>query len=103
MPKDMQQRQQALSELVEGNRITAGMYVRTRGDELILGRLEPVGPQGSTERDDRVKLTRLGADTYGISVRRHTGRWEKTPFTGSLEDMFDVVCGVMQHLVAAYP
>ena len=55
------------------------------------------------EPDDRVKFTHCGVNIYGVSVRRHTGRWEKTPFSGPLEDMFAIVCTFMQHLVAAYP
>lgn len=96
-------RQLAATRLVESQELTAGMYVRLRGDDLILGRNEPLGPDGQLEPDDRVKLTHLGGETYGLSVRRHTGRWQKTPFTGSLEEIFQIVGTLMQHLVAAYP
>jgi len=54
------------------------------------------------ENDDRVRLTRLSASTYGLSVRRHTGRWERTPFSGSMDEMVDAILGCMQHLVAPY-
>ncbi len=39
---------------------------------------------------------------WGLSVRRHTGRWEKTPFTGTLEELSDVIWSLMQHIVAPY-
>jgi hypothetical protein len=54
------------------------------------------------EKDDRVRLTRLSASAYGLSVKRHTGRWERTPFSGSMEEMVDIMLGCMQHLVAPY-
>jgi len=100
MKSGMAIRQSQLEELLESSELTAGMYVRVHGDNLILGRREALGPEGETEDEDRVKLTRLSASTYGLSVKRHTGRWEKTPFRGSLKEMVDVIWTLMQHLVA---
>jgi hypothetical protein len=91
-----------LKGLLEGHQPTAGMYVRVHGDHLILGRQEPIGPNGQLENDDRVRLTRLAASSYGLSVKRHTGRWERTPFAGTLDEMVDIILGCMQHLVAPY-
>ena len=93
--------QAKLARLLEGDKITAGMYVRVHGEHLIAGRTERVAPEQAPENDDRVRFTRLGANEYGLSVKRHTGRWEKTPFRGTLEQTVDVVRAVMQHLVAA--
>ncbi len=103
MKPGMAIRQSQLEELLERNELTAGMYVRVHGDNLILGRREALGPEGEMEDEDRVKLTRLNASTYGLSVKRHTGRWEKTPFRGSLKEMVDVIWALMQHLVAPTP
>jgi hypothetical protein len=91
-----------LKGLLQAHPPTAGMYVRVHGDHLILGRQEPVGPDGQLENDDRVRLTCLSTSEYGLSVKRHTGRWERTPFTGTLEEMVDIILGCMQHLVAPY-
>jgi hypothetical protein len=93
---------QRLERLLSENSITEGMYVRTWGDHLIIGRYEAFGPDGEMEADDRVRVTALNASSYGLSVRRHTGRWEKTPFTGSLEELTEVIWAYMQHLVAPY-
>jgi hypothetical protein len=49
-----------------------------------------------------VRLTQLAATSYGLSVKRHTGRWERTPFAGALEEMIDIILGCTQHLVAPY-
>jgi len=91
-----------LERLISESPLTEGMYVRTYGDHLILGRHEPFGPDGELEADDRVRLTARTLSSYGLSVRRHTGRWEKTPFTGTLEELTEVIRASMQHLVAPY-
>jgi hypothetical protein len=102
MKTEMRTAESKLKGLLEAHERTAGLYVRVHGDHLILGRREPLGPNGEMEKDDRVRLTRLSASAYGLSVRRHTGRWERTPFSGSMEDMVDTIVGCMQHLVAPY-
>ena len=102
MKMQMQLAQSKLSGLLDAHEQTAGLYVRVHGDHLILGRLEPLGPDGEMENDDRVRLTRLSASTYGLSVKRHTGRWEQTPFTGDMREMVDTILGCMQHLLAPY-
>ena len=81
---------------------TAGMYVRVYGDHLILGRTENLPGSADPEKIDRVRLTRLSASTWGLSVRRHTGRWERTPWSGSMKEMLDTILTFMQHLVAPY-
>jgi len=102
MKTAMRAAESKLKPLLEAHEPTAGLYVRVHGDHLILGRREPIGPNGEMDKSDRVRLTRLSAAVYGLSVKRHTGRWQRTPFSGSLEDMVDVIIGCMQHLVAPY-
>ena len=91
-----------LRGLLDAHEPTAGLYIRVHSDHLILGRREVIGPDDQYEDDDRVRLTRLSATAYGLSVKRHTGRWERTPFHGSMEDMVNTIVDCMQHLVAAY-
>jgi hypothetical protein len=91
-----------LTELLAGDELTAGMYVRVRGDNLVMGRREPLGPDGELEDTDRVRLTRLDASSYGLSVKRHTGRWERTPFCGTMDEMVEVILTLMQHLIAPW-
>jgi len=91
-----------LEELLSGNPLAEGMYVRAWGDHLIIGRQEPFGPNGEMEADDRLRLTVLNRSSFGLSVRRHTGRWDKTPFTGTLDELADVIWSLMQHIVAPY-
>ncbi|MCJ7544862.1 MAG: hypothetical protein MUP47_09940 [Phycisphaerae bacterium] len=102
MQTNMRAAESKLKELLEAHQPTVGMYVRVHGDHLILGRQQPIGPNGQLENDDRVRLTQLSASSYGLSVKRHTGRWERTPFAGTLDEMVDIILGCMQHLVAPY-
>ena len=102
MRNDMRVVESRLKTRLEAHEPTAGLYVRIHGDHLILGRMEPIGPKGQMEKDDRVRLTNLSTSTYALSVKRHTGRWELTPFSGTLEEMVDVILGCMQHLIAPY-
>lgn len=102
MKEAMKQARSQLTDLLRQSAITAGMYVRVHGDHLIAGRREPLGSNGELEDDDRVRFTRLSSRTYGLSVKRHTGRWEPTPFSGAMKEMVEIVCTFMQHLVAPY-
>ena len=102
MQTNMRIAESKLKGLMEAHQPTAGMYVRVHGDHLILGRQEPTGPNGELENSDRVRLTQLSATSYGLSVKRHTGRWERTPFAGTLEELLDIILGCMQHLVVPY-
>jgi hypothetical protein len=90
-----------LRVLVKQSPITLGMTLRAERSHLYLGRPPTLGPYADDEPDDRVRFTHLGGTTFGLSVRRHTGKWEKTPFSGTLRELVDVVCTAMQHLVAA--
>jgi hypothetical protein len=100
MKTDMRLAESKLKGLLAVHPSTAGLYIRTHGDHLILGRREAIGPHGEMEDDDRVRLTRVSASQYGLSVKRHTGRWERTPFCGDMEEMVETILGCMQHLVA---
>ena len=91
-----------LRGLLDAHEPTADLYIRVHGNHLILGRRESMGPGDQMENDDRVRLTRRSTSAYGLSVKRHTGRWERTPFTGNMEEMVDTILGCMQHLVAPY-
>ena len=90
-----------LSRLLEASAPTAGMYVRVYGDHLILGRDVPLEGKGEMERDDRLRLTKIGSRSWGLSVKRHNGRWERTPFSGELEEVVNVMNSFMQHLCSA--
>ncbi len=88
--------------LLEESELTSGMCVRVHGDHLLLGRDEASPGRGKPEMVENVRLTKLSASTFGLSVRRHTGRWERTPFQGNMKEMVDVMRTYMQHLVTPW-
>jgi hypothetical protein len=90
-----------LARLVENSPVTRGLRLRVSGKIVTIARLVST-PDGSGELDDRLRLTHLGGAQFGLSVMRHTGKWEKSPFSGSITELFDVISGPMQHLVAAW-
>lgn len=91
-----------LRTLLDSHPATEGMTIRAHGASFVLGRpeLDPGGPYSSDEPDERLRLTATAKGRFAVSVRRHTGRWEKTPFTGTLPQVLDAICATMQHLVA---
>ena len=101
MKPGMQRAKLEIEELIEREDVTAGMAVRVHGDNLILVRQEEAA-SGEMVFDERVRLTRMTRSAWGLSIKRHTGRWERTPFSGSMREMMDAVCTFMQHLVAPY-
>jgi hypothetical protein len=90
-----------LEKLLAADPVTEGMIVRARGEHLLVGRECDEMDDGEARVDDRVRLTRLDHETWGLSVKRHNGRWERTPFTGTIPELVDVIVTFMQHLVAA--
>ena len=91
-----------IESLLEADEVTEELYVRAHGDNLILAREIDEMDSGEPILEDRVRLTRLNNTQWGLGVKRHTGRWERTPFTGSIEEMVETICSFMQHLVAPY-
>lgn len=102
MKAKMETARMTLGRLLEQSDLTSGMTVRVHGDHLLLSRGEKGTPGSKRETVDRVRLTRLTPSKYGLSVRRHTGRWERTPFSGSMPEMVEVMQTYMQHLVAPW-
>jgi len=61
------------------------LRVKKRGDSLVIFSGEPKDPQ------NHARMTYLDGDTWGLSLPKHTGRWERTPFTGTMEDILDTL------------
>ena len=70
--------------------------VEVRGDAVIVFSME----DGAKRR--RARFTWLGAGHYGLSLTRHTGRWEPTPFTGPLPEVVDVLVSQLGFHLARY-
>lgn len=87
-----------LQQLLAESETTEGMYVRVHGKNLILGREDTYG--GVTDKVDMVRLTKKNRSTYTLSYKRHTGRWERLPFSGDMDELVKLLQGGLTHMVA---
>ena len=97
MKPGMQQARNSLGYMLESNDATQAMVIRVHGDNLVLSRREC-----SDEQDDLrdcVRLTRITSTKWALSVKRHTGRWQRTPFVGTMDEVVNAIWAYMQHLV----
>lgn len=79
----------ALAEVVRTKLLGLGdfghLHVRRQAEHLFI---EQPGP--SDAPDDRhavLRLTSIGGFRFGLSLRRHSNRWEKIPVSGVLADV----------------
>jgi hypothetical protein len=70
-----------LEELLEQYEGLDHLSVKRRGNSLT------VYSSGKEGQQNHAKFTSLGGSVWGLSFPHHTGRWEKTPFMGSLEEL----------------
>ena len=61
----------------------AHLYAKKRGSSLTIASGEPP--------HNHARVTALGRNVWGLSLPRHTGRWERTPFVGTLEEVIDTL------------
>ena len=57
-------------------------------------------PRRQPTTDARVRLTWLGADQYGLSAPTWKGRWERLPFSGTADELLEILEGMLFHLIA---
>lgn len=100
MKAHMASAQASLLALLREHADTRDLEVRVHGSSLVLSRTELYRAGEAPVRDDRTKLTCIAPNCYGLSVKRHTGRWEKVPFTGTLAELVDIMRSLMPHLIA---
>ncbi len=72
------------------------LHSYTRGDHLILYSL------GDEEKINRVRFTRLSVHKYQISIANHRGRWEKTPFTGTIPELVNMLIEQFSFVLVKY-
>ena len=87
---------QQLRALLRQHQGLEHLDVEVRGDAVIVF---------STEDGDklrRARFTWLGAGHYGLSLTRHTGRWEATPFHGQLPEVVEVLVSELGFHLARY-
>ena len=62
------------------------LLVKKYGSSLIIYSLDV---QKHVQKHAR--MTHLGVDQWGLSFPRYTGRWEKTPFQGSILELWEII------------
>jgi hypothetical protein len=72
------------------------LYTQARGDQLILYSLE------DEEKINRVRFTRLSVNKYQLSIANHRGRWEQTPFTGTIPELVELLIEQLSFVLAEY-
>jgi hypothetical protein len=82
--------------LLDQGEATRGLTARTRGQHLIVSRLDETGP------DPRFRLTPLGNGRYGLSLyeRNH---WQPLPYEGTLNELVDVMNTDLAAWAAEWP
>jgi hypothetical protein len=82
-----------LQEILAGYGELQHLRVKRRGDTLTL--------VSGAESDEvaHAKFSALGTDVWGLSFPTRSGRWERTPFAGSLDELAQVLIdGLGWHL-----
>lgn len=70
-----------LEELLARHDQLGHLRVKKRGDSLTIYSGEV------SDSHLHARLTHLGRGHWGLSLPRHTGRWERTPFMGTMEEV----------------
>ncbi len=91
-----------LRALLDSRELTKGVSLRLSAKRIYLGREELPGPFSEGEIEESLRMERLPDGSFGLSVKRHTGRWEQAPHCGSLAELVEVICEQLQHLIAPW-
>ena len=77
--------QAQLEELLSNHAGFEHLWVKKRGKSLTIFSGSDSDPW------KHARLTQLGRDIWGLSFSTHTGRWEKTPFVGTMPEVVDTL------------
>jgi len=67
-----------------------------RGDHLVIYSEE------EGDKISRARLSRLSSDLYQLGFADHNGRWESTPFTGTIPELFQMLTTQFSWVLADY-
>ncbi len=74
---------EALEALLARHRSLGHLRVKKRGNSLTIVSGDPP--------HKHARITALGRGIWGLSLPRHMGRWERTPFVGTMEQVIDTL------------
>lgn len=76
--------QSTLSSLL-GDKGLDHLHVLYRGDHLVIYSEE------NGDRVPRARFTRIDPNSYQLGMADHRGKWDSTPFTGTLLELFTLL------------
>jgi len=76
-----QQKCDDIEEILEEQGFTHLKVERRRGDHLVIYSKE------DGQKISRARLTETSPDSYQLGFADHTGRWESTPFFGTIPEL----------------
>jgi hypothetical protein len=82
---DLEDARAQLEQLAAAHPQLAHLRVKKHGSSLVL--FSGVG--AAMQRHAR--FTQIAAAEWGLSFPLHTGRWDRTPFTGSLREIWEML------------
>jgi hypothetical protein len=85
MPTDMSRATRELTKLLADRGLTH-LRVTKRGNALTV--------VSGADAHPEIRLTDLNAESWRLEVADHRGRWEFTPFEGSLDDLVDAALSI---------
>ncbi|MDE3076815.1 MAG: hypothetical protein KGJ86_15465 [Chloroflexota bacterium] len=85
-----------LQPLLDHGEATAGLTAVVSRGGIVLSRPGQTASLAEPEPDPRFRLTFLGGDQFGLSLRR-LERWELLPFQGAVQDLVDVMNTALAH------
>lgn len=63
----------------------AHLHVSRQAEHIVIE--QPGPPEAPDDRHPVLRLTPIGGFLFGLSLRRHTNRWEQIPVSGPLADV----------------
>jgi hypothetical protein len=82
---DIQHARDDLAKLLATRTELAHLQVRKHGKSLI------VHSGSGADEQKHARLTHIAGPNWALSFPHHTGRWDKTPFTGSTTDLIETL------------
>ena len=82
---DIDTAKSGLERLCASTEALAHIRVKKHGQSLML----MSGPEDTAQKHAR--FTHIASGLWGLSFPRHTGKWENTPFTGTLDELVDTL------------
>jgi len=72
------------------------LQVRVHGTHLV------IYSEDGDFKENRARFTQLKQQHYGLGMATHRGKWEPTPYSGSLNELLDLLTGQLAFTLAAY-